>query len=639
MGAVYEAEDTLLGRRVAVKVVPRPGQGGDPLLDRLLREAKAAAQLSHPNVVTVHHVGRWPGGYYLVLELVRGGSLQDRIASGTPLPWMEATCAVADACLGVHAAHAAGFIHRDLKPSNLLCDESGRVKVADFGLVCGGDLTTSTPGRLVGTPYYMSPEQCRSEPADERSDVYALGATYFVLLTGQTPYPAGSPMLVMFAHCSAPPPDPRAVVPSLPPGCSAIVQRAMAKAPADRYQSAAEFRTALRGLLTPSHKSQPSPPTSRTAAFRSPWHVRGVALVLGLLVIAIASLTLFWPNLASDHRPTDHIPEESSDQASSADRIAPTELFSGRPIRLAGPVHALAFAPDGSRLAAGALGNHQVEYPDGAVVWEVATGQVVAHLWPGQEIRCLVFKNDGDVLTMGGRDGALDWHFPTQQEFPCLEAGYGGIAALAVTLDGRLQAAGFADGICRGQIDEWRMPDGNNVRKFGQYQGWAGVRQLAYHADGTLAAAFADGAVRVWYPDELDPVPEWQQSLTREPSLIAFTPADRPKLAVVAGSEVSFWERDGSSVSWVLRSSFRIGTVNAITVTGDGKYLVTGGPGRTIVFWEIVTGDRICTLPGHHATVLSVALSPDGTVLASGDESGTVRLWNVRQELARSELD
>src|SRR5262245_8469003 len=248
MGVVYAAEDTLLRRTVAIKVLPRPVAGDEPALARLLREAQAVARLDHPHIVRIHHVGRWPGGYYLVLELMAGGDLQARISGHGPLPWPEATRAAADACRGLAAAHAAGLLHRDVKPSNLLRDAAGTVKLADFGLVRGGEFTASTTNHLVGTPAYMSPEQCRSEPADERSDLYALGATYFALLTGRAPFAGKTPVQVMFAHCTAPPPDPQATAPDLPAECAAVVRKAMAKEPADRFRTAGELLAALEAV-------------------------------------------------------------------------------------------------------------------------------------------------------------------------------------------------------------------------------------------------------------------------------------------------------------------------------------------------------------------------------------------------------
>lgn len=252
MGVVFEARDTVLERNVAIKLLPRSVASQPAALERFLREARAAAKLHHPHVVGVYDADQFNGQYYIVLELVRGGSLQEVLKTG-PLPWVEASRVLADACRGLEVAHRAGLVHRDIKPSNLMRSEDGTVKLSDFGLARPNEPTGATmtgSGSVLGTPQFMSPEQCRSERADERSDLYAMGATYYALLTGQPPYPGDAPLLVMNAHLLDPIPDPRDVDASIPEACSAIIRRTMAKDPDDRYASAAELFADLEETLT-----------------------------------------------------------------------------------------------------------------------------------------------------------------------------------------------------------------------------------------------------------------------------------------------------------------------------------------------------------------------------------------------------
>lgn len=273
MGVIYDAEDSQLGRDVAIKVLPASQATNPRVIERFLQEARAAARLRHPNVVTIYEIGRRDGLVYLVMEPLRGGSLADAIARG-PVPWPEATEAVVQACNGLAAAHARGLIHRDIKPSNLLRGDDGTLKITDFGLAkladgLGPSLTQA--GRVVGTPAFMSPEQCQAEPLDARTDLYSLGASYYAMLTGLEPYAdSGSGPKTMFAHCYKPVPDPRAVVPGLPPECASIVRRAMAKAPRDRYPDADALRRALDSLLAAHRAGLRTDPALRPIARPDP---------------------------------------------------------------------------------------------------------------------------------------------------------------------------------------------------------------------------------------------------------------------------------------------------------------------------------------------------------------------------------
>jgi PAS domain S-box-containing protein len=250
MGVVYEAENVVLGRKAAVKVQAegRAGAGSDADA-RFLREARTLARLDHPNVVRVYEAGVEGGIRYLAMELVRGGSAQDRLSArpdGRGLPAGDAAAICADACRGLAAAHAAGVIHRDVKPANILIAPDGSAKIADFGLVRVTDPGEPAEGLvMVGTIDFMSPEQCSGWEVGPRSDVYSLGATLYMLLTGRTPYDGPGPQEIALDHRMAPAPDPRAVDPSVPDDLAAVVLRAMAKPACDRYLDAAAMLGAL----------------------------------------------------------------------------------------------------------------------------------------------------------------------------------------------------------------------------------------------------------------------------------------------------------------------------------------------------------------------------------------------------------
>lgn len=251
-GTVYLALDTLVDRTVALKVLDRQGPGPRADRQRFLVEARSAAQLNDPRTVAVYDINESEGVPYIAMEWMQGGSTQDALDERGPIPWREATAWLLDACRAVASLHQAGMLHRDIKPGNLLLTDDGRAKLGDFGLVKftgqAGPLLTLSGGPL-GTPSFMSPEQCRAEPLDECADVYSLGATYFALLTGHPPYHAESTLGVMFAHCSSPPPSLSHENREIPAACDAIVERAMAKDPSERFASATDLAEALERLL------------------------------------------------------------------------------------------------------------------------------------------------------------------------------------------------------------------------------------------------------------------------------------------------------------------------------------------------------------------------------------------------------
>jgi serine/threonine protein kinase len=258
MGAVYLAFDPLIEREVALKVLSPSLVNSSVALQRFLGEARAIGKLNHPHVVSIYEIDLWNEKYFLVMELLSGGSVADRLDQAGRIRWQDATRLVAEAARGLAAAHAVGLIHRDIKPDNLMLTADGAVKVVDFGLSklhdTAGDQHSAVTqaGQILGTPQYMSPEQFDTADVDARTDVYSLGATYSHLLTGRFPYHECRTIVqMMSAHLTKPVPVPSQIEANLPAECDRIVAKAMAKNPADRYQTALDFAAALEALLQP----------------------------------------------------------------------------------------------------------------------------------------------------------------------------------------------------------------------------------------------------------------------------------------------------------------------------------------------------------------------------------------------------
>jgi hypothetical protein len=268
-GVVYHAFDTSLERSVAIKMLPpKIAKTGKGILDRFLREARSAAKLSHPNIVTIHQICPYKDTFYIVMELVDGGALHDRLVQQRRFEPGEATRVIRSAAEGLGHAHRRGIIHRDIKPGNIMLTNDGQVKVSDFGLardvLQGRDIVG--PGHSLGTPRYMAPEQALGDEPTASSDLYSLAATYYALLTGRAPFDAPSDRELMKKHVTEDVPDPRQIVPELPVAAFRFFEKAMAKQPEERYLTAEEFVEALDRLdFSQSGSSGPVSPQALSA--------------------------------------------------------------------------------------------------------------------------------------------------------------------------------------------------------------------------------------------------------------------------------------------------------------------------------------------------------------------------------------
>jgi eukaryotic-like serine/threonine-protein kinase len=260
MGEVYRARDAALKRDVAIKVLSAYWSRDPEHLRRFELEAQAAAALNHPNIVSIFHVGQSDGSPYIVTELLQGETLRDRLRRG-PMRFREAVHLGVDIARGLAAAHDAGVVHRDLKPENLFLTKDGRVKILDFGIAklqqvqsASMDAATLTlqeetvPGQVLGTVGYMSPEQVRGEAADARSDIFALGAILYEMLTGKRAFQKPTSAETMSAILNEDPPTVSQVTPDLPLGLQRIVSRCLAKKPDERFQHASDLAFALESL-------------------------------------------------------------------------------------------------------------------------------------------------------------------------------------------------------------------------------------------------------------------------------------------------------------------------------------------------------------------------------------------------------
>jgi serine/threonine-protein kinase len=257
MGTVYDAVDRIIERRVAIKVVNRPSENDPEAVEahaRFRREAQAAGRLSHPNIVGVYDYGENATQAWIVMELVEGGSLKGRLDRHERFTIPEIVRIMSEVCAALQYSHQRGVVHRDIKPGNIMLTTDGQVKIADFGIARLENSSMTQVGTLIGTPSYMAPEQFRGEPVDLRADIWAAGVMLYQLLTGEKPFEGGfSAVMHKALHTEPPPPSQLSV--TTPRGFDAVIARALAKRPEDRFASAAEFAEAIRNAAA----GQPAP--------------------------------------------------------------------------------------------------------------------------------------------------------------------------------------------------------------------------------------------------------------------------------------------------------------------------------------------------------------------------------------------
>lgn len=293
MGAVYLARHETLDREVALKVLSPQFAGDEDMVQRMLREAKLAAKLEHPNVVQVHDAAMESGLPFIVMQYVEGESLQQLLTARGRLPWKEALGVTRKIAQALAAAHKLGIIHRDIKPANVLISKDGKVKVTDFGLARGmssGEPGLTTANVVIGTPQFMSPEQARGDKVDHRSDLYSLGATLYAMLTGSPPYAEGSAMSIVMrqANMESRPEDPRKFVKDLPDGVATLVMKMLAKPLEERVQTAEEVIRAIDALAGgPASLRKPPTPARRMAWWKPAAGGAGVVIALILLVALV----------------------------------------------------------------------------------------------------------------------------------------------------------------------------------------------------------------------------------------------------------------------------------------------------------------------------------------------------------------
>ncbi len=704
MGVVYQAEQTMMDRPVAIKVISREVLSHPDALERFRREIKTAAKLNHPNVVIAYDAEQVGDLHMLVMEFVEGQSLDRVLHKKGPLQVPHACHFIRQAALGLQQAAELGMVHRDIKPHNLMLTAKGQVKILDFGLAkvvseSGARQSLTASSAYMGTPEYCAPEQAAdARQADIRADIYSLGCTLYAVLAGAPPFQEDTAVLTILAHMGKEPRPLPELRPDVPPELWAVVARMLAKDPAQRYQTPAEVAQALapfckkgeRPAATPAATPIRVPPNrqpTRTAQAVSPLPARsaqavavaspfeeltdaparpaqpatirrpagrgtrwgvlagGAAAAVVLLGVgAWLAASHFFPRKAPAGAGLTAAPGEGPRAAKGGGSVftegqnAPVaqDGKTGEVLEYAhytGPVWCVAISPDGSLgLCGGGAVPGGAPYPgaDYAVhLIDLRTGNLERRFTGHtQNVRAVAFCPDGNHFISGSWDKTLRlWDVKTGEELFRFEGHEGPVSSLAISRDGRFMISGADKD---NTVHVWDVVQRVEV-------GWlrgntSGIECVALSADGRLAlSGSSDRTVRLWN------VP-WRQELHRFDDFtnliggVGFLNGDED---VIAGTNYSDAEQvlrrwDVATARPAGGFAGQTGGVKSLAVSADGRRVLTGNQDGTVRLWDAAGGQELQRFPAHGAPAfVAVALSADGKWGLSGGSDQVVKLWRL----------
>ncbi|MCJ7530061.1 MAG: serine/threonine protein kinase [Anaerolineales bacterium] len=612
MATVYKAYHATMDRYVAIKVLPHEFMHDERFLGRFQQEVRLIAKLEHAHILPVYDYGESEGIPYLVMRYLDAGTLKERIQADS-LSLAEVDHHFTQLARALEYAHEQGIIHRDIKPSNALVDKSGNLFLTDFGIakMVESSAHLTLTGAVTGTPAYMSPEQARGQQIDPRTDIYSLGIVLYEMVTGRVPFDADTPMAVILKQIEQPLPPPSVFKPGIHPAIEAVLLKALAKEPAQRFATMQEFLKAWALALaqaTPS--ARVSPPAGKPAEAAAgqvrvgdqpailreprptrkarPIRISKPVLIIGVIVLFVfvllclllgggTFLGLSQVNNGITSLAFSPVGSLLASGVATEDNVGLWDPRSGSLVRLlkghTSRVSSVAFSPDGFTLASGS-------WDDTVFLWDVRNGDKLAEFMRPNNVTSLAFSPDGKMLASGSWDNiVIIWDIKSGSALHALEGHTGWVNSVAFSPIGSLLASGSDDHT----IILWDTRSGEQL---GILQGGSMVKSVAFSPDGTtLASGLLNNSVTLW---------------------------------------------DMQTSQWLRTLDGHTGDVRSVAFSPNGNLLASGSDDKTVILWNVSTGEKIRTFEDNLEGITSVAFSPDGKMLAAGAKDSTITLWDVQ---------